>query len=107
LCIIIATYLSEMPPASGQCPCIRSDYPCLIRVSSVAHSSDFRETGVRPMMPFDSRAISSRRHFLASQGMSIGSLALAWLLHRDGLLAAPVRPLLDRPVYDLKPKSPP
>jgi hypothetical protein len=58
-------------------------------------------------MPFDSRAISTRRHFLASQGMSIGSLALAWLLHRDGVLAAPVKPLLERPVYDLKPKSPP
>ena len=29
---------------------------------------------------------TSRRHFLATQGMSLGSLALAWLLHQDGAL---------------------
>src|SRR5262249_42499723 len=50
---------------------------------------------------------SSRRHFLASQGMSLGSLALAWLLHQDELRAAPAKPTLERPVYDLKPKAPP
>ena len=58
-------------------------------------------------MPHDARSMSSRRHFLASQGMGLGSLALAWLLHEDGALAAPPKPSLDRPVYDLKPKSPP
>ena len=57
------------------------------------------------------QAVSSRRHFLASQGISIGSLALTWLLHQEGLLgrasAAPVKPTLEKPVYDLKPKVPP
>src|SRR5262249_4745640 len=57
------------------------------------------------------RTTSSRRHFLAQQGMSVGGLALAWLLHRDGVLAAggggPRKPTLERPVYDLKPKAPP
>src|SRR5690242_9610928 len=57
------------------------------------------------------QAISSRRHFLASQGISIGSLALTWLLHQEGLLgraaAGPVKPTLEKPVYDLKPKAPP
>lgn len=49
----------------------------------------------------------SRRHFLATQTYSLGSLALAWLMSREGLLAAPVKPpTLERPVYDLKPKQP-
>ncbi|WP_435022315.1 DUF1501 domain-containing protein [Tundrisphaera sp. TA3] len=44
--------------------------------------------------------------------MSLGGLALAWLLHRDGLAladdkAGPRKPTLERPVYDLKPKAPP
>ena len=30
---------------------------------------------------------SSRRHFLAQQSFGIGSLALAWLLNRSGLVA--------------------
>ena len=34
-------------------------------------------------MPHDPRSRSTRRHFLASQGMSIGSLALTWLLHQE------------------------
>jgi len=56
----------------------------------------------------DIRSISSRRHFLAQQGMCLGGVALAWLLHRDGLLAAePRKPTLERLVYDLKPKAPP
>lgn len=47
----------------------------------------------------------SRRHFLQSNAMGIGSVALAWLLQQDRLLARP--PLLpkDRPALDLKPKS--
>jgi hypothetical protein len=52
-------------------------------------------------------AVCSRRHFLAGSTMGIGSLALAWLLNEDRLLGAPVKPDLDRPVYDLKPKNPP
>ncbi|MFO0953332.1 MAG: DUF1501 domain-containing protein [Isosphaeraceae bacterium] len=60
-------------------------------------------------MPQDDRtvSVSTRRHFLASQGMGLGTLALAWLLERDGALAAPPKPSLERPVYDLKPKAPP
>ena len=49
---------------------------------------------------------SSRRHFLATQSFSLGSLALAWLMERDGVVAAPSKPTLDRPTYDLKPKQP-
>ena len=50
---------------------------------------------------------SSRRHFLAQQSLGIGSVALAWLLNRDGLAAAPLKPNLEKPTYDLKPKTPP
>ena len=52
---------------------------------------------------------SSRRHFLASQGMNVGAIALAWLLQREGVTlgADPRKPTLERPVYDLKPKTPP
>jgi hypothetical protein len=45
--------------------------------------------------------------------MGLGSLALTWLLHQDGFTpraaaaGAPVKPTLERPVYDLKPKAPP
>src|SRR5687768_13000813 len=48
---------------------------------------------------------SSRRHFLAQQSVGIGSLALAWLLNRDAA-AAPSKPLLERPTYDVRPKPP-
>src|SRR4249919_1660658 len=52
---------------------------------------------------------SSRRHFLAQQSLGIGSLALAWLLNQDELRAAPtkgppLKPTLEKPTYDLKPK---
>lgn len=59
---------------------------------------------------------SSRRHFLAQQSLSVGSVALAWLLRQDGLRAAdttgkmsvpPKKPTLEKPVYDLKPKAAP
>jgi hypothetical protein len=58
-------------------------------------------------MAHDPRSRSTRRHFLASQGMSIGSLALTWLLQHDRAGAAPAKPALERPVYDLRPKTPP
>src|SRR5438093_293465 len=50
---------------------------------------------------------SSRRHFLAQQSIGVGSLALAWLLHQDDLRAAPAKPTLEKPTYDLKPKATP
>jgi hypothetical protein len=50
--------------------------------------------------------VSTRRHFLATQAMGIGSVALAWLLEQEGLLAAPSQPPLDQPRFDLTPKLP-
>ena len=51
--------------------------------------------------------LCSRRHFLHANGFGLGSLALASLLQRDGLLAAPVKPLLaTEETYDLLPKQP-
>jgi hypothetical protein len=50
--------------------------------------------------------LSTRRHFLAGNAMGIGSLALAWLLKQDNLLAAPERPELEPKHYDLTPKNP-
>jgi len=48
----------------------------------------------------------SRRHFLAQQGFGLTSLAFAWLLQQDGVLAEPAKPQLDPVAYDLKPKRP-
>jgi hypothetical protein len=52
---------------------------------------------------------SSRRHFLAQQAAGIGAVALTWLLARDGFAAPnpPPQPALERPTYDLLPKTPP
>jgi hypothetical protein len=49
---------------------------------------------------------STRRHFLASNAMGLGGLALAWLLKEVGLLAAPSRPELEPRRFDLTPKQP-
>jgi hypothetical protein len=50
--------------------------------------------------------LCSRRHFLHANAFGIGSLALAWLLREDGLLAAPVKPHIGPVRYDLLPKAP-
>lgn len=51
--------------------------------------------------------LCSRRHFLHANGFGLGSLALASLLKDDGLLAAPVKPLLSGETrYDLTAKRP-
>jgi hypothetical protein len=52
--------------------------------------------------------LCSRRHFLHANGYSLGTLALASLLERDGLLAAPVKPesITGEMRYDLHPKKP-
>ena len=47
----------------------------------------------------------SRRQFLAHNGLGLGSVALAWLLQKEGLLAKPVKPTLDRPAFDTLPKQ--
>ncbi len=46
----------------------------------------------------------SRRHFLRAQSFGLGSLALAYLLRQDGLLAAPVKPPIGPQSFDLTPK---
>jgi len=49
----------------------------------------------------------SRRHLLAQGAMGISSVALAWLLDRDKLLAEiPPQPEIGTPHYDLTPKPP-
>jgi len=59
-----------------------------------------------------STACNSRRHFLAQSGFGLGSVALAWLLKQDGLLAqdAPKpelsRPELEQKRFDTLPKHP-
>jgi hypothetical protein len=55
--------------------------------------------------------LCSRRHLLHSSALGLSSLAAALLLKRDGLLstaaAAPAKPELEKPTYDLRPKQPP
>ena len=46
----------------------------------------------------------TRRHFLSQQAFGLAGLALAWLLKRDGLQAAPLKPELERRTFDLKPR---
>ena len=50
---------------------------------------------------------STRRHFLASSAMSASSVAIAWLLHQEKLLAKPAKPDLSAPRYTLDAKRPP
>lgn len=47
----------------------------------------------------------SRRHFLEQQAFGIGGLALAWLLQQDDVHAAPAKPVLERPTFDLQPRA--
>ena len=48
----------------------------------------------------------TRRHFLQQQAFGLGGLALAWLLGDDAAQAAPAKPRLERPTFDLKPRPP-
>lgn len=52
--------------------------------------------------------LCSRRHFLHANGFGLGSVALAHLLGRDSLLAAPVKPhaIAGPPRFDTLPKAP-
>ena len=54
-----------------------------------------------------SSSYCSRRHFLRANAFGLSSVALAWLLREDGLLAAPVKPHTGPLKFDLTPKSPP
>ena len=51
--------------------------------------------------------LCSRRHFIEAGGFGLGMLGLATLLRQDGLLAAPIKPLLGNETFDLLPKQPP
>src|SRR6267143_3446879 len=48
----------------------------------------------------------SRRRFLARNAMGLGSVALAWLLREDNLLATPPNMPRQPQSFDLKPKVP-
>ena len=49
---------------------------------------------------------ASRRHFLASQGFGLSSIALTYLMSREAR-AEPDKPILQQRVFDLTPKTPP
>lgn len=49
---------------------------------------------------------STRRHFLASSAMSLGGVALSWLLEQERAEAAPKKPPLEAPHFDTLPKRP-
>ncbi len=53
-----------------------------------------------------SSGFCSRRHFIGANAFGLGTTALAWLLSREGLLAEPARPELERRTFDLHPKAP-
>jgi hypothetical protein len=48
--------------------------------------------------------ILSRRELLRASTFGVGSVALAWLLNEDRLLAVPARPEVEKPHFDLKPR---
>ncbi len=56
-----------------------------------------------PLTPFP----WTRRQALHAGTFGIGSVALAWLLNQDRLLASPPRPESEPAHFDLKPKKPP
>ena len=56
-------------------------------------------------MPTNSLTLPSRRRFLQQAGLGCGSLALTWLLHREGLLAAPSPLAAKEPHFPAKIKS--
>ena len=57
--------------------------------------------------PYDSMGLWSRRRFLARNALGVGSVALAWLLREENLLATPPNMPRGPQSFDLKPKKPP
>ena len=49
----------------------------------------------------------TRRQLLQQSTLGVGTLALAWLLRQDGLLAEPPKPELEPQSFNLLPKQPP
>src|SRR5436853_7612614 len=61
---------------------------------------------VSPQFAGSPMALWSRRRFLARNAMGIGSVALAWLLREENLLATPPNMPRGPQSFDLKPKTP-
>ncbi len=61
---------------------------------------------MNPLSPASWAAPRNRRQFLHASTLGVGSLALAWLLNEDRLLAMPERPELEKRHFDLKPRPP-
>ncbi|HVJ84464.1 MAG TPA: DUF1501 domain-containing protein, partial [Caulifigura sp.] len=53
-----------------------------------------------------SLSLRTRREFLAENAMGVGSIALAWLLHQEQLLAKPASVAERAVVHDVRPKQP-
>jgi hypothetical protein len=51
-------------------------------------------------------SLSTRRHFLATQSLSLGGFALAWLLNEQRAEAKPTMPDLAKPQFSLAAKAP-
>src|SRR5438552_3635344 len=62
---------------------------------------------VTPGAPGDPMGLWSRRRFLARNALGVGSVALAWLLREENLLATPPNMPRGPQSFDLKPKRPP
>jgi len=58
------------------------------------------------IMPTQPSPCLTRRHFLASNSMGIGSVALSWMLQEQGALAKIIQPDLEKKTYDLTAKQP-
>ncbi len=58
------------------------------------------------MNPLNQGHCQSRRHFVGSTAFGIGGLGLAQLLQQDAM-AAPAKPALEKPTFDLSAKAPP
>ena len=69
---------------------------CELRVNTATRVTDSMD--IQPQPPIN------RRRFLANQGLGLGSLALAWMLKKEALLAEPVRPELKKLTFDLLPR---
>ncbi len=59
-----------------------------------------------PLPPFAGPGILTRRRFLARNAMGVGSVALAWMLREERLLATPANVPRNPQSFDLKQKQP-
>jgi len=48
----------------------------------------------------------TRRRFLSETSLGLGSVAALWMMQKEGLLGAPIRPELEQRRFDLTPKQP-